>query len=340
MCVIAVVDNSNCRPTDDEVAQMWRQNSMGGGVAWQEGGRVHFKKGLLLMEMQKFFRDLPVPFIGHFRISSCGDKGLAALTHPFLIEEGSPLHIEGVTESSVLFHNGHWNWWESDSKKWLAQAAGKIKVKAGEKWSDSRAMAFWAHHFGTAIFDMSSPFGSIDEKVVILAKEGEPEFFGKGWLEHNGYIVSNDYWIRKHNEPKKVEPHLMNMNTAPAKVERKNMRWDMLKMEWVPLGDIHQVSVNTPVKEVAPPEVHPFVKARDEYQSAMVAYYTRGADGRRQGSKNAMKSANKSLMKMRRKYPDLAKSSDLADSLKVRELLEKQIGKDLSDLGGVPQTLH
>jgi hypothetical protein len=325
MCVIAVVDNPLARPTDEEVAAMWRQNPQGGGVAWQEDGKVNFRKGLLLMEMQKFIRELPTPFIAHFRISSTGDKGLAILTHPFLIEDGSPLSMGGSTESSVLFHNGHWNGWETQSRVWQAQA--RIKVKAGEKWSDSRAMAFWAHHFGTSIFSGESPFGVIQEKIVLLHKEGEPEFFGTwGWQEHNGYIISNDYWITR-----KTEPHLIGKTTAPAQVSVDT------PTRWVSEA---KAEPKEPKEGVKPVEVHPFQLALEAHRRAFENYHSRHVNGERKGSKSALKKARKLLDRMRAKYPAEAKSSDIRDSLQTREQLVSLIDRGLNDLGGPPQILH
>lgn len=162
---------------------MFDANDSGAGIAWRMGEYVHWKKGLEIAEIQDLCATVPLPYVAHFRIPSCGGSVLE-LCHPFPIEKSALLDLEGKIKGHVLFHNGHWNDWKKDTKD--AALLGGIKLPTG-RWSDSRAMAFLAAHFGLGILEM------IDEKIVAFGLK-EVEVFGFGWNKVNDVWVSNKGW--------------------------------------------------------------------------------------------------------------------------------------------------
>lgn len=205
MCVIFIVDSDDLRPSQEEVQAAFDANDDGGGTAHREtaGGvsLVRWKKNLGSEEMIDRCLTLPVPYVAHFRIASCG--GIRPeLCHPFPLEDGIPLDLEGTTANGVLFHNGHWNMWERELKS--ASYEGRIHLSHGP-WMDSRALAFILHHYGPGHLDM------INEKTVHFGPEGDiPVFgpFGTGAWQYykNKFLVSNSHWTYKLNEKKAVDP--------------------------------------------------------------------------------------------------------------------------------------
>lgn len=185
MCVVAIAQEKAL--TEDHVKRMFGSNRDGGGVAWREGDRVHWHKGLNEEEMKAACLSLPIPYIAHFRIASCG--GIRAdLTHPFPITKDVPLALKGSTTGAVLFHNGHYHRWK-DQLLLMAVGSG-MKIPTGA-WSDSRLMAWVAAHCGLNVL----PF--FDEKVVAFGLH-DMDIWGGGWSEVDGLYVSNRTWEHSH----------------------------------------------------------------------------------------------------------------------------------------------
>lgn len=182
MCVIFIVQEK--RPPADMVEGAFHANGDGAGCAWREGGKVRFKKGLQLDEIQDLCATVPMPYVAHFRIRSVGDAS-EELTHPFMINNSSPLILEGSTSSHMLFHNGHWGKWKEMLVNIAATTGSKLPTG---KWSDSRAMAWIASVLGLGYLEL------IDEKVVALGPlKNDLEIFGTGWIwrEKEQMWVSN-----------------------------------------------------------------------------------------------------------------------------------------------------
>lgn len=198
MCVICV--SASERPTPEMVAKMFADNPHGAGIAWrsEEPGKkgtpaipvVAWKKGLDEEEIQELVAKLPLPFVAHFRIPSCGGPS-SLLTHPFPIQIDVPLEFEGTTKGSVLFHNGHWHKYADVVLE--ASVRGNWKIPSG-RWSDSRAMALIAAHQGIGVLEF------IREKVVVFGPgPADIELFGdNGWAKiGTGIWVSNRGWEHK-----------------------------------------------------------------------------------------------------------------------------------------------
>ena len=106
MCVIAVCKNRKLTPT--ELIYCWINNPDGGGVAWGNGEDTQaYRKGIMdFDQFEAWYKVFTIlPHIVHFRIASSGAI-VPHLTHPFICQENSPLHLEWVGKESLLFHNG------------------------------------------------------------------------------------------------------------------------------------------------------------------------------------------------------------------------------------------
>ena len=184
MCVVCVVYGE--RPTEAQVKAMYESNKHGAGVAWREDGLVHWHKGLLLEEVQELNLSLPTPYVLHFRIPSHGTSTDWGACHPFPIEEQVSLDLEGTIKGAVLFHNGHWGGWKGEILKYAA--TGGYRIPSGV-WSDSRALAWMAHHFSEGVLHL------LEEKVCVFSMD-DIELIGD-WKKEGGLVVSNDAWKHK-----------------------------------------------------------------------------------------------------------------------------------------------
>jgi hypothetical protein len=187
MCVIAV--SALSRPTVSEVDKMWSANPHGGGVAWREGGKVKWVKGIKSPdEMFNFAERLPQPYVLHFRVPSVGGPH-PLLTHPFPVSEDSWLALEGETDGAVMFHNGTFHGWKD--KVWevcmsIVETGQDAKMPGG-RWSDSRAMAWIAGICGTGILS------TFNEKIVVLTPT-DYDAYGNWDAIGEGLWVSNVHW--------------------------------------------------------------------------------------------------------------------------------------------------
>lgn len=226
MCVIAICSTS--RPTETHVEKMFGSNPEGAGVAWREAidgvPHVRWKKGLDLEQAQKLIAEVPIPFIAHFRIASVGGPS-RQLCHPFPVREGAELLMEGQSTTPVLFHNGTWGAWKH--QMFESTIKGNKKVPIG-KWSDSRAMAWLAHHHGLGILEF------LDEKIAIIGPhERDIQAFGLGWTVEDNIYVSNRGWI-SHSVSRK--------STASSKDEKEEKTSSQVTPRVVvPMGPVSQI---------------------------------------------------------------------------------------------------
>jgi hypothetical protein len=186
MCVICIAQDE--RMTKDHVEKMWSHNKDGGGIAWREKGKVHWRKGLSEEEMLDFVLTLPLPYVAHFRIASCGGV-LPELTHPFPIQKTVPLDLKGSSTSPVLFHNGHLGRWKEILMNLCIN--NKLELPDGA-WSDTRLMAWVAAHCTTNILP------HFDERLVNFGVN-DMDVWGTGWTKVEGLYVSNQTWKNSYN---------------------------------------------------------------------------------------------------------------------------------------------
>ncbi|MHC4647605.1 MAG: hypothetical protein ACYTBJ_19235 [Planctomycetota bacterium] len=112
MCIAIIKRRDNKLPTKKILAECWRRNSDGGGLAiWDEEAEVwNIKKGL--MSFRKFWKELKtIPKDGlafiHFRLATSGQDGHPGCTHPFPVTKEEDLLMElEVSCPSIVMHNG------------------------------------------------------------------------------------------------------------------------------------------------------------------------------------------------------------------------------------------
>jgi len=184
MCVILACDKKTGRPTKQMLKDAEQMNSDGGSIAWINGDKVQWSKGLKAKQIFKIMKKIKLPFVIHFRIATHGGTS-KPLCHPFPITEKVGLGLEGKADS-VLFHNGIWS--EHDEFALKAIINHKLKYLDG-KISDSRTMAWMVYHFGKQILN-AIPEGN---KMTILTPRGI-EYFGKGWVKVEKIFCSNDHF--------------------------------------------------------------------------------------------------------------------------------------------------
>lgn len=155
-------------------------NPAGGGIAYIVKGGVYFKKGLTAAQIFEIQKTLEPPYQIHFRIPTTGGND-KQLCHPFPVSKKAALDLEGVAPATLM-HNGHWG-------EWKAALLNLLVTKCPPApWSDTRAMAYLAAHYGPEILDL------VDEKVSVLFADGSYRFFGKNWQEHDGVWFTNLFW--------------------------------------------------------------------------------------------------------------------------------------------------
>lgn len=185
MCLIAIVQDEEHRPSRTMIDKAWNENPHGGGIAWREGeGKnavVRWKKGLDLIEMQQMIKDLPMPFIPHFRKKSVGEI-TKTMCHPFEVSLDASLELEGETKGYVFFHNGTWQKWDDFTLDTAMKSGAKLP---DGKWSDTRAMAWLSSVLGFGFLEI------IGAKGIAFSPTKVKVFEGNGWFKHEGIWVSN-----------------------------------------------------------------------------------------------------------------------------------------------------
>jgi hypothetical protein len=194
MCVIVAVDKDGQRPTPDHVDAFWEKNPEGAGIAWLDGKKAVFQKGLTLGEIQDLIKAAPLPFVAHFRIATCGGV-LKRLTHPFIISEDSPLTLKGSSSDPLLFHNGAWHGWEKRAVEICTFSGWKLP---DGPWTDSRLMAWFAAHTGLGILELI--VGSDKQRLAILNPQKQKLDLIGEWTEDKvgKFWVSNELWTTEY----------------------------------------------------------------------------------------------------------------------------------------------
>jgi hypothetical protein len=191
MCIIAIYEKAF--PTSEQLIDMESMNQDLGGIAWIDGGFVHWKKGISAKEMITMIKKgiVKLPLIVHFRISSSGGHTKDGfLNHPFLCSAKGTNKTEGKSKTlPLVFHNGTWGEWSSHLLKSI-QATGD-KIPDG-KMSDTRAMSYLIakHGINYSMFFENQKIAIMTPKEIIR--------FGQWYdLKAENTIVSNTFWQNK-----------------------------------------------------------------------------------------------------------------------------------------------
>jgi predicted glutamine amidotransferase len=180
MCVIFACLKHKSVKLDVKLA--FKDNPDGAGIAWRQNGKVMWSKGLTLKQTLEAVEALEPPYVLHFRSASSGSLD-NRLCHPFPVEDGGGLELEGATKS-VLFHNGTFKGWRGLLIQ-LATSHKNWQIPDGI-WSDTRAMAILANNLGRN-------FLALTTQKVCLFETTKTYLYGS-WVKENGNYFSNLYF--------------------------------------------------------------------------------------------------------------------------------------------------
>lgn len=176
MCVIAIAVKERLPLEVLRACEL--ANPHGGGMAWVEMGKVHFKKNINAQQAFAIAQTKSLPHVFHFRIASVGNV-MPALCHPFPIRSKNNVELEGNT-AAALFHNGTVQDWRLYAK--LA------RVNYPSFSSDSLVMSRIVSVCGKSILES---IGS--GKFCILNSDRTINLYGE-FRSHEGGLFSNLFW--------------------------------------------------------------------------------------------------------------------------------------------------
>lgn len=183
MCVICFSPKGVKAPTKDQIEDMFYTNPDGAGYAYEEGGKIKYKKGFmnlksLMNELEPLSQWKDRNLAIHFRIGTAGEND-EHTCHPFPITTnyGEMRKTEG--EGPVLFHNGilaeggiiDEN--SSDTQDFVAAFSPMLK-----KYSKSKARDAW----------MEKTIGA--SKLLIMYGNNKYKMYGD-WKKDGDLFVSN-----------------------------------------------------------------------------------------------------------------------------------------------------
>ncbi len=103
MCCIAACYLE--RLTDQIIDDMCFSNADGFGMAWIEGGKVRWQKGLDDIKAKLFARHLPLPYVAHARLATVGGGGTAtAVGREYRGASGLFRFADAGTRRAVIVH--------------------------------------------------------------------------------------------------------------------------------------------------------------------------------------------------------------------------------------------
>jgi hypothetical protein len=198
MCVILICP-PKVRPDLATLEACADANPHGGGIAWREGGLVHYRKVDAPGEVHRLAAKAKGEVVIHFRIASVGGVQ-PELRHPFPVTSRAGLADHG-TAKAVLFQNGTWGDWRGA----VAKAVRDGHRELVGPMSDARAAAWLVHLYGPAYLDALQP-----SRWVLFATD---ETLALGdWIVRCGIRFSNLSWCGRHTGP---PPHLQTCPSPP-----------------------------------------------------------------------------------------------------------------------------
>jgi len=180
MCVILIPEKKH--PSREIIEKCNSKNPDGCSVSWlNKRGKAQYIKGLKVEELLKIIPDLEFPYVLHFRYASPGMPINPLFTHPFEVNEESPLRFKGETKK-LLIHNGTIKEYE-----WLLAGAG-IDLEKDELMSDTRAIAkVISKNNEKLLWKLPGNFVLVDSVKDKIRMVGD-------WIHDNGIHYSNMKW--------------------------------------------------------------------------------------------------------------------------------------------------
>jgi hypothetical protein len=185
MCVLIYCESR--KVSEKEFKNCFDVNSDGFGMAWREGEKIFFKKGMMKLEdAWKFYNEYKFPngHVLHFRKKSTGSIS-PELTHPFIVSETSEPLLEGAflvdkKNHGLLFQNGTLKDWENYLMSYMIASGKSIK----NELSDTRAMAVIISRTGQHLLShLPGKFLFFDKKYAYIYGDFE---------KVDGVFFSND----------------------------------------------------------------------------------------------------------------------------------------------------
>lgn len=177
MCVILVCP-PQVRPDIDVLKACHTANPHGAGVAWRQGGQVHWQKNLGAEEVDSLIAGIEGELVIHFRWASVGGVD-PQLCHPFPVDRGASTKLIGKA-ARLLFHNGTW----SGHRSALEFVEKKQERKVGGPISDTRVVALLVDHMRD-----NSVLKHIEGRFVLYSAKST-KLYGD-WRTWRGMRVSN-----------------------------------------------------------------------------------------------------------------------------------------------------
>jgi len=198
MCVIAVSPIGE-KLSEEVFRQMWEANDDGFGMMFRTRDGVGIVKGIMDPdEAWEHYASLPkgVPHVVHFRLATHGGVR-PELTHPFIVDERSPLYLQGVVHAPTLVHNGVWSLHEHKRK--LVDLTGPV--------SDSRVLAAYigararTRHALEEVIREERPLIEMAGRVAIVDPERWRIYLLGNWTKEGNFLLSNTHfrarkWVR------------------------------------------------------------------------------------------------------------------------------------------------
>jgi predicted glutamine amidotransferase len=179
MCIAIVCDSG--KPTLEQLKNSEITNHDGGGIAWVEGGKVHWKKNISAQEIYQISQAKDLPQLIHFRLASVGGIN-PYLCHPFPVTITADPELEGEADAVLIHNGGYTNW-----NKMLMDLITIHKIVPRGPISDTRVMAMFAAHVGN-----TEVLQYFDEKIAVLKKDKTTEIYKiDSWILENGMYFSN-----------------------------------------------------------------------------------------------------------------------------------------------------
>lgn len=215
MCVMMLCESG--RPDEETIEEAVHMHDDGIGVAWFEGKKVKWEKGIGVDDADSLIKRLAYPYVIHARAASIG-SACPELCHPFPLTDQAETTLSGEA-TGVLFQNGTWNGWLGDLKAGIFGTKGGGIWEPGP-WSDTRALAWLAHHYGEGILSLLCTENKMRLVTMVAGRKPNPIIYYGDWHRKEGYLQSSELG------------YYMGVSSTTCR-DHGNCRWDTVDKRWM-----------------------------------------------------------------------------------------------------------